>query len=146
MLHGRSGWPSTVKSERVCFRRPQCEYLWRTTTPSAFVPQPPANRQNSDVVEVNGQMAKLFAPGSQHQEVLVHDMYRNIVRKASSLEVAQQAWWRGLPRQVASLGPAHKVFQRRQVHAVTLHGAEVLPRRAVGHHLWKVTHLHREGG
>ena len=59
---------------------PNGTLVWATTTP---VPPSYKNRNNSDVVRINGQMRGLFGPGSKHPEVVVHDLYAEVVARCS---------------------------------------------------------------
>jgi hypothetical protein len=52
--------------------------IWTTTTP---VPPSYKNRVNSDVVKINGLMRGLLGPGAKHPEVVVHDLYAQIVQR-----------------------------------------------------------------
>ena len=52
--------------------------IWTTTTP---VPPTYKNRNNSDVIRINNQMRTLFGPGSRHPEVVVHDLYGEVVQR-----------------------------------------------------------------
>ena len=52
--------------------------IWRTTTP---VPVSYKARNNSDVLIVNKLAATLFGPTGKHTEVLVHDLYTQVVTK-----------------------------------------------------------------
>jgi hypothetical protein len=55
---------------------PRGTLIWRTTTP---VPVTYKSRNNSDVVRVNALAATLFGPHGKHPEVVVHDMYSEVV-------------------------------------------------------------------
>ena len=55
---------------------PNGTIIWATTTP---VPPSYKQRVNSDVVQINAAMASLFGPGSKHPEVVVHDLYGQVV-------------------------------------------------------------------
>lgn len=52
--------------------------IWTTTTP---VPPSYKNRNNTDVVRINGLMRGLFGPTGTHPEVVVHDLYAQIVQR-----------------------------------------------------------------
>jgi hypothetical protein len=54
--------------------------IFTTTTP---VPPSYKNRNNSDVVKINALAMTLFGPGSKHPEVVVHDLYQQIVQRCS---------------------------------------------------------------
>ena len=51
--------------------RPKGTLIWSTTTP---VPPSYHNRNNSDVLRINAQMAALFGPAGKHPEVVLSDM------------------------------------------------------------------------
>ena len=68
---------------------PNGTLIWATTTP---VPPSYKNRNNTDVVRANQQMRALFGPGSKHPDVLVHDLYGEVVRRCN-----QDAASRGYP-------------------------------------------------
>ena len=56
--------------------------IWRTTTP---VPPSYTKRNNSDVVAVNALAARLFGgPGSKYPEVVVHDLYAEVVERCQN--------------------------------------------------------------
>jgi hypothetical protein len=59
---------------------PNGTLVWTTTTP---VPPSYKNRNNSDVLRINEQMRSLFGPGAAHPEVVVHDLYGEIVARCS---------------------------------------------------------------
>ena len=59
---------------------PNGTLIWTTTTP---VPPSYHNRNNSDVVRINEQMKALFGPGSKHPEVVVHDLYSEVVQRCN---------------------------------------------------------------
>ena len=59
---------------------PNGTLVWATTTP---VPPSYKNRNNSDVLRINEQMRALFGPGSKHPEVVVHDLYAEVVARCS---------------------------------------------------------------
>ena len=57
---------------------PKGTLIWCSTTP---VPITYRGRNNSDVVLINKLARTLFGPGSEHPEVLVHDLYTEVVDK-----------------------------------------------------------------
>ena len=59
---------------------PNGTIIWTTTTP---VPPSYKNRNNTDVVRINEEMQTLFGPGSKHPEVVVHDLYAEVVRRCN---------------------------------------------------------------
>jgi len=59
---------------------PNGTLIWTTTTP---VPPSYKNRNNSDVRRANGQMRTLFGPGSKHPEVVIHDLYSEVVHRCN---------------------------------------------------------------
>merc|ERR1740117_857894 len=60
--------------------------IWRTTTP---VPPSYKARNNSDVVAVNALAATLFGPGSMHPDVVVHDLYSQVVERCARDEASK---------------------------------------------------------
>ena len=72
--------------------------IWRTTTP---VPPSYTKRNNTDVVRVNQLAAKLFGgPGSssKYPEVIVHDLYAQIVERCNNPPKAGRNDTRGYPQ------------------------------------------------
>ena len=61
---------------------PNGTLIFQTTTP---VPSsyPKINRNNTDVVRANEQMKALFGPSSKHPEVVVHDLYSEVVQRCN---------------------------------------------------------------
>ena len=59
---------------------PNGTLIFATTTP---VPPSYKNRNNTDVVRVNAQMRELFGAGATHPEVVVHDLYGEIVARCN---------------------------------------------------------------
>jgi len=77
---------------------PNGTLIWATTTPVHLTPDlkhpphpsqphqvPPSyvNRNNTDVVRINTQMRGLFGPGSKHPDVILHDLYTEVVHRCS---------------------------------------------------------------
>lgn len=58
--------------------RPNGTLIWATTTP---VPPSYKNRNNSDVISINDKMRALFGQGSLHPEVVLHDLYSEVVQR-----------------------------------------------------------------
>jgi hypothetical protein len=69
---------------------PNGTLIWTSTTP---VPPSYKGRNNSDVVSINAIAAELFGPGSKYPEVVIHDLYTQVVQVHSS----QQPHWRVPP-------------------------------------------------
>merc|ERR1712176_286965 len=61
---------------------PNGTLIWTTTTP---VPPsyPKVNRNNSDVVRANEQMKALFGLHGTHKDVVVHDLYSEVVQRCN---------------------------------------------------------------
>ena len=67
---------------------PNGRLIWSTTTP---VPPSYKARNNTDVVDINARMAKLFGPGSRHEDVAVNDLYAQVVSRCR-LEPGSQGY------------------------------------------------------
>ena len=63
--------------------------IWATTTP---VPPSYKNRNNTDVVAANAAMRTLFGPGGKHTQVIVHDLYSEVVRRWRAVLRGSMSW------------------------------------------------------